>query len=586
MNLLSHQQLVKIAGFVAVGCTLAINPWFAYDPINLPKMLVLTTGASLLACALLFNLKGLLDINKGILFLFGSVFFFMTLSILINSAPLNQQILGAWGRSTGYFTYVSFLVISLSVSVFASKQDFSTLRVYLERLSYFISFYTLVQWADLDPVNWSQKLMVATLGNLNFMSSFLGIACCSFLIRLSIEKTSLSSRTFFMFMTAINLILIYVSGSIQGIAIFAAGLALLIFILVKRKFGAGQSLLFLSTSILLGLLVFFGTAGLGPLAMLRQETVLFRLDYWQAGWKMTIKNPLFGVGIDSYGDFYREFRDVEAVERTGPQRVTNTAHNIFLDVSSGAGLVAGISFFLIVVVVSFLMLKKIMQESLNEDTIAWTLILLGFLIFCLISINQIGVGVWGFIALGILISICGKETKNAIEDSKIKLTGGGTHKGATRKKSKILESKEPEEFFQMAAVFRTLTLVISLGASLFFSVAANVTDAQFLSAIKSNNLEEASVVAKRFTAMDFHKEVLVSRLSSAGRGKDSLELANEVVKQNPRSWSSWVAIFANDLSTPSQKQEAAKRLFALDPNNQAVRSELSAILDKVANPSP
>jgi hypothetical protein len=344
--------------------------------------------------------------------------------------------------------------------------------------------------------------------------------------------------------------------------------------------------LFLSTSILLGLLVFFGTAGLGPLAMLRQETVLFRLDYWQAGWKMTIKNPLFGVGIDSYGDFYREFRDVEAVERTGPQRVTNTAHNIFLDVSSGAGLVAGISFFLIVVVVSFLMLKKIMQESLNEDTIAWTLILLGFLIFCLISINQIGVGVWGFIALGILISICGKETKNAIEDSKIKLTGGGTHKGATRKKSKILESKEPEEFFQMAAVFRTLTLVISLGASLFFSVAANVTDAQFLSAIKSNNLEEASVVAKRFTAMDFHKEVLVSRLSSAGRGKDSLELANEVVKQNPRSWSSWVAIFANDLSTPSQKQEAAKRLFALDPNNQAVRSELSAILDKVANPSP
>jgi hypothetical protein len=227
-----------------------------------------------------------------------------------------------------------------------------------------------------------------------------------------------------------------------------------------------------------------------------------------------------------------------------------------------------------------------MQESLNEDTIAWTLILLGFLIFCLISINQIGVGVWGFIALGILISICGKETKNAIEDSKIKLTGGGTHKGATRKKSKILESKEPEEFFQMAAVFRTLTLVISLGASLFFSVAANVTDAQFLSAIKSNNLEEASVVAKRFTAMDFHKEVLVSRLSSAGRGKDSLELANEVVKQNPRSWSSWVAIFANDLSTPSQKQEAAKRLFALDPNNQAVRSELSAILDKVANPSP
>jgi hypothetical protein len=49
-------------------------------------------------------------------------------------------------------------------------------------------------------------------------------------------------------------------------------------------------------------------------------------------------NSLNGVGLDSYGDFYRPFRSLEAVTRTGPQRVTNTAHNIFLDVTTGAGL--------------------------------------------------------------------------------------------------------------------------------------------------------------------------------------------------------------------------------------------------------
>lgn len=577
-----HQQLVKFAGFIAVGCTLVINPWFAYDPINLPKMLVLTTGATFLGCALIFNLRNLRSINKWFLFLFGSLFFFLTLSVFINSAPLSQQILGTWGRSTGYLTYISFLLITLSVAIFARKQDFSTLRVYLERLSYFISFYTIVQWADLDPINWSQKLMVATLGNLNFMSSFLGIASCSFLVRTVLEKTPLSSRLFFTFMTAVNLLLIYVSGSIQGIAIFAAGIAQVISILVRRRYGVREFIYSLVAFIFLGVLTFIGTVGQGPLAMFKQETVLYRLDYWRAGWKMSISHPLFGVGIDSYGDFYRQFRDLAAVERTGPQRVTNTAHNIFLDVSSGAGFVAGISFFLIIFLVVLLMLRKIIRDALDEDTIAWTLILVGFLIFCLISINQIGVGIWGFIALGLLINSLTKP----IEDSSVshKSIRGVTGSKLSRETHKLLEHEKPGNFRVKKVLLHSVTLICTC-ATLSLTMSANLTDAKFLAAFKSNDLVQAYELTKGFTAMDFHKEVLVSRLSTAGSVKESLDLATEIVERNPQNWVAWVTIVKSDSSSVAQKEEAVKRLSALDPNNRAVRDELTAILESISTSS-
>jgi O-antigen ligase len=52
---------------------------------------------------------------------------------------------------------------------------------------------------------------------------------------------------------------------------------------------------------------------------------------------MTIDNPIFGVGLDSYGDWYRRSRTIEATLRRGPDVTSNAAHNAFLDISSYGG---------------------------------------------------------------------------------------------------------------------------------------------------------------------------------------------------------------------------------------------------------
>jgi O-antigen ligase len=52
---------------------------------------------------------------------------------------------------------------------------------------------------------------------------------------------------------------------------------------------------------------------------------------------MSIGHPFFGVGLDSYGDWYRRERTIEATLRRGPEITSNAAHNVLLDFSSTGG---------------------------------------------------------------------------------------------------------------------------------------------------------------------------------------------------------------------------------------------------------
>ena len=121
--------------------TLAISPGLGYDPINLPKMIIVVTGASILLIPLLRNYLELLKSNS--LFTLSTLFLSLTMIIAFftNSAPLSQQLWGVWGRSTGLLTYLSFIICMLSAALLTSQGDTPAIRQTFERLSYFITFY-------------------------------------------------------------------------------------------------------------------------------------------------------------------------------------------------------------------------------------------------------------------------------------------------------------------------------------------------------------------------------------------------------------------------------------------------------------
>ena len=178
---------------------------------------------------------------------------------------------------------------------------------------------------------------MGTLGNPNFTSAHLGIAA---LVSLSLllGKASSGVRLVLAANVLLSLFVIYQSDASQGLLIFGLGTTVIFYYRfirgLKSFIGYGYWMLVPAVS---GLGV-FGILNKGPLAgALYQDSVTYRGDYWRAGWKMTTENPVFGVGLDSYGDWYRFARTEVAALRRGPDVTSNSAHDVFLDISSNGG---------------------------------------------------------------------------------------------------------------------------------------------------------------------------------------------------------------------------------------------------------
>jgi hypothetical protein len=527
-------------------------------------MLIVVTGAALLLGTFFvigINLIG--ELPRAYLYL--SIFFALSLiySIFVNESPWSQQLWGVWGRSTGLLTYLSFVVLMLSASMMKTEKSVESIRSYFEKLSYFISLYTLFQAGGIDPINWSQKAMIATLGNINFMSSFLGLATVSMISRLVNAKLPMSSYLYFCLVSTLNIWLIWLSGSIQGLGIILCGVSVIAALRVRVRYGFRFAIGLSIAIIPLGLLVFLGTAGVGPLRAMFQETVGFRVDYWKAGYRMLLANWQHGIGVDSYGDYYQQYRDLSAVTSTGPQRVTNTAHNIFLDVATGSGIMSGIILLSIFAITAHLILKNFKSGNYDETDIALASIWVGFLFFCLISINQIGVGVWGFVFMGLIHNKSFSKINNRNSPKQF------SHK--RKSETNLLENH--------TYVAKHKFLAVVFAGLLGFSVSAlpNYLDIEMLQAVKSRDFSKMMQVAQSPFSTVFYKDKLQSLLIESGMDDEALSFAWKEIKKNERNYVALKVIAFSEKASSQQRTLAIRKLRMIDPLNSDLMQQLDTV---------
>jgi hypothetical protein len=285
--------------------------------------------------------------------------------------------------------------------------------------------------------------------------------------------------------------------------------------------------------------------------MLRQETVIYRRDYWFAGINMTKENWLNGVGIDTYGDYYQQYRDLDAVVRTGPQRVTNTAHNIFLDVSSGAGLLAGLSFLAIFAITFRVILTMFKTGNFTSTDLAIAGIFIGFVIFCLISINQIGVGVWGFIFMGYLQGWRGRQNTDGMSESQ----------NVMRRNAKRGVGEDTFRAFS-----GLITILFGL-SGFILSLTPNITDARMLSAVKSENFEVMLDVVSSGSASQAHKEKYINFMLQRGRDAEAYEFALKTLELNQRNELALRVIGSYEGAPKNLRAASLEQLIKQDPNN-------------------
>jgi len=558
----------QIAIFTGPAVTLAIAPDSNFDPINLIKLLILSTAAFAFLGLFLANFSFFVGrLGRPIILLASLFVFWLLVSFLMSDAYWSQQLWGVWGRSTGALTYFLLLLLMLSVASVQLLETYVRLVYGLVFVSVIEIAYMSLQTLDIDPVAWSRKEAFGTLGNINFSSAFIGIAMVALFALLVFGDLSFPKKMLILLVLSIDFLVIAKTGSIQGPIIFVIGS---IFVTGFKIWVSAKSWR-IPYIVLVLIAFFFSLAGLlnrGPLSsLLYQQTLVFRRDYWYAGFKMTTENPIFGLGMDSYGDYYRELRGLEATVRTGPDRIANSAHNIYLDVSSGGGIP------LLILYLTFLGLGFFgaWRCARSTSTYSWHFVAvsgawIAYHVQALVSINQIGVGVWGWILTGCLIGY-GKLAGDLGNRGKFKNRAGSKESSLSSNHLGRISYKGARGVPMPVRSLLAMTIGAMLGV--FVALPPLLADRNFKMAIQTREIEKMESALRNAGITAFHFEHVIQSAAVANLPDHARRLASELLSTYPRDYYGWQISFQL-AQTDAERISFRDKLKKLDPHNPSL----------------
>lgn len=544
--------LGRIIGWGLIAATILVTPWWTLDPINPIKMMVLVPVGFMCIFLLLAN-GGSFNWGsyKASFRLIALLVFWQLIVVLISGGELNQQLFGSQGRNTGLITYTAFSFIFVG-AVVASGTDF--IRK-LFSVIYIVGgaslIYGLIQAWGSDPFNWVNPYspVFGFLGNPNFQSSLLGVLGVIVFSQLFIKELRVNFKVLIGIYLLVTLYVIKETASQQGFLILVLGIGVVVGLYVlrlKRSLGIGYVVL----SIIGFFVVLFGTLNKGPLAsILYKDSVTYRGDYWRAGWKMTVEHPIFGVGMDGYGDWYRRSRNLAATLRRGPDTTSNAAHNVLLDISSYGGfplLIIYVALMVLVAISAFRVLKR--QSSFNP---IFAGVIGGWVAFqaqSIISINQIGLAIWGWVLSGTII---GYEinTRNQVDVE------------ARTKKRKSASKPAKSSAGSVLAMFIAFVLGVLVGMPPY------VASTRYKSALETSNptvIQQAAYI----WPLDYSRMIQVSATLNENKLEaDGLKVALDATKKFPDNYAVWANLNSMRSATAEQKAQALSEMRRLDPLN-------------------
>jgi len=420
---LSEVEARKVQTFVLLGgvfTTLAI--WTKLeDPVNLPKMFVLVLFGAIvlgLASPTLLGASKTTTGNKKIgLSLIGLFIIALFVSTIATDVKYTA-IFGEYHRNNGALSYLAMAILFAgSVATFSGQSSIRYFKFFAIS-GLLLTGYGFLQAAGKDPAGWKidYNPFITTLGNPNFTSAFLGLAGLAILL-LAVETKDRKIQVLYAFGLLADLYILFKSGSIQGLFSFLIGATIIVITklwLVDKKLGQLSLILAAIGATPIALAVF----NLGPFASkLYQGTLRNRLDYWNAAFAMFKDHPIFGVGMDRYGEYYRQY----AVQNQIVQgQITDNAHSVYMQLLSTGGLILFIPYLALIAYVTFIGLKALLRANGNEKLLIAGVfaIWLGTLVVNMVAIDNLGVAVWFWITGGVLVAVSSNKALVAVSSNK------------------------------------------------------------------------------------------------------------------------------------------------------------------------
>ena len=547
-----ENSLGRILSWGLIATTLLVDPIWAVDPFNSIKMLVVVLVGFICCALILVSRKQIRwPKYKAVLVLTGIFVLWQALVLFLSGSGIYLQLFGTTGRNTGFLTYLGFSLIFVGSVIASNAESLKRFIIAVFVVGGASTIYGVIQAVDADPFNWVNQYspVFGFLGNPNFQSSLVGMLGAMSLSQLLIKGLKIQLRALIAGYLLLTLYVIKETASQQGFLVLVLGMGVVVGLYViqlSKKIGVAYGLL----SVVGFFAVLFGTLNKGPLAsILYKDSVTYRGDYWNAGWKMTFDHPIFGVGIDGYGDWYRRSRTLAATVRRGPDTTSNAAHNVFLDISSNGGfpLLAIYLALMVLVVISAI---KVLRRSTSFSP-AFAALAGGWVAFqsqSIISINQIGLAIWGWVLSGLII---GYEINTRTDHAE----------SITSKKAKSKGS--PTQLSAESVVAMSVAFVLGI----LVGVAPYLASVKYKSALKTGNptvIQNAAYI----WPLDYSRMVQIAMaLNENNLEKQGLKVAVDASKNFPDSYPVWATLYGMKSASTEQKAEALVQMKRLDPLN-------------------
>ena len=562
MNAKEAQTTVgRLLGFGVPLTSLFLVTSGVSDPVNITKMTV--AGGLGIAGLLVFSVFGFKEsrTNYPSMVIASSLFLLASINaLLLSKAPLVQNLYGTYGRNTGFLTYLFMVGVLLCALMLNTEKNFSYLVNGLVITGVVNVLYCAWVLAFGDFIGWSNPYgkILGLFGNPDFISAFLGMFITTSVALLLNKDMKAWNRLILVILSVLALFEIIKSHAIQGLVVTAGGLTIIGFYFIYSKSrGWASPTLYLGISVVVGFLAILGTLQKGPFSFVYKRSVSLRGSYWHAGLDMGMQNPLHGVGFDTYGDWYRRSRPpVALIDMPGVHIMSNVSHNVVIDFFASGGWPLLLSY----IAILFLGLRSILRVTLqlrsyNSIFVSMAATWTCYQVQSFISINQVGLTVWGWALTGALISYERFILQASNLESSI----------ISKSKSSRKTSSNPI----------SPALVASIGAAIGIFLAAPALNAEttWQSANQSRNLETLKqALVPSF--MNPPSSLKYAQAVDIFQRNNLVDLAREyalvATSFNPSYFDGWKQLYYLPNATTEEKDRAFKNMTRLDPLNPDV----------------
>lgn len=382
------------------------------DPLTGPKLLVLSVGAFAALPSVIMRWR-LGRRPQGALLIpvaaAAALVVWGLISAVGSGAPWSVSLFGWWGRGDGWLALASVAILLVA----ASTLDRSEIKRVITWLLWFaavIAAIGLLEAVGIQLIPDTYPGVDATLGNPNFAAGYAAIMALLALGRALEAGREMRVRVGSGVLAAALAAMAYLTGSLQGPAALAAGVAAAAVLWVLAYRGARRILLLVLAGVgVAGGLVLLGLSlvGVGPLTVLWSDfTVEIRQKYWLTSIAMMLGEPVFGTGPDGFARYVSEYRPESYIELLGPVRRVSAGHNIALQFGATLGIIGLLLWLVLMVGLLAILLIRVSRAQIEPVILvvavagAWV----AYLTQGMVSIDMVPVLTMGWLVTGLLIA--------------------------------------------------------------------------------------------------------------------------------------------------------------------------------------